>query len=140
MFRELPRYLANPALLQALYAAHIARDVSARAARRSWRSSSCVRTNFGGSGTTSLSHSLMHRFFDAPAYRRSFCKNSGSQVPSIFPGTPSLAIPTGLVDGEIPARVIDHIWVSKKANWLDLRELSKIPQYDTEDKDRPPKA
>jgi hypothetical protein len=41
---------------------------------------------------------------DRPAYRRSLCKSCGSQVPSIFPGTPSVAIPTGLVEGEIPAR------------------------------------
>ena len=77
---------------------------------------------------------------DPPAYRRSFCKTCGSPLPSIFPGTPSVAVPSGLVEGDIPARVIDHIWVSKKANWLDLRELGSIPQYDTEDKSRSPKA
>jgi len=75
-------------------------------------------------------------FFDAPilreppAYRSSFCKTCGSPLPSVFPGNPTVAIPTGLVDGEIPARAADHIWVSKKANWLDLRELGTLPQYE----------
>ncbi len=75
-------------------------------------------------------------FFDAPilreppAYRRSFCKTCGSPLPSVFSGNPSVATPTGLVDGEVPARAVDHIWVSKKANWLDLRELATLPQYE----------
>src|SRR5947208_1066235 len=49
-------------------------------------------------------------FFDAPivreppAYRRSFCRNCGSAVPSIFAGNPAVAIGTGMVDGDIAAR------------------------------------
>jgi hypothetical protein len=75
-------------------------------------------------------------FFDAPllrdppAYRRSFCKICGSQVPTLFAGNSAANIPTGLVDGDIPARAVDHIWVSRKANWLNFRELGTIPQYD----------
>jgi hypothetical protein len=74
-------------------------------------------------------------FFDAPilreppAYRRSFCKTCGSAVPAVFAGNPVVAIPTGLVDGDLPARAVDHIWMSKKANWLDLRELAALPQH-----------
>lgn len=75
-------------------------------------------------------------FFDAPilreppAYRNSFCKICGSPLPSVFPADPTVAIPTGLVEGNIPARAVNHIWVSKKANWLDLQKLATIPQYD----------
>lgn len=82
-------------------------------------------------------------FFDAPilreppAYRNSFCKTCGSPLPSAFPGNPTVVIPTGLVEGAIPARAVDHIWVSKKANWLDLRELATIPQYE---EDPPPRT
>jgi hypothetical protein len=47
----------------------------------------------------------------------------------LFAGNPVLAIPTGLVDGDIPARAADHIWVSKKANWLNLREIGTLPEY-----------
>lgn len=74
-------------------------------------------------------------FFDAPilrdppAYRRSFCRTCGSGVPSIFAGNPIVAIPTGLVEGHIPARAADHIWMSKKANWLNLRELGALPEF-----------
>jgi|SRR6516162_3176211 hypothetical protein len=67
---------------------------------------------------------------DPPAYRRSFCKTCGSQVPTVFPGDPGVNIPTGLVDGDLHARAVDHIWVSKKANWLNLEEFGTLPQYD----------
>jgi hypothetical protein len=75
-------------------------------------------------------------FFDAPilreppAYRRSFCKKCGSPVPAVFAGNPVVAIPTGLLDGDVPARAANHIWVAKKANWLNLRELGTLPQFD----------
>jgi hypothetical protein len=51
-------------------------------------------------------------------------------VPAVFAGNPVVAIPTGLVDGDIPARAADHIWVGKKANWLNLREIGRLPEYD----------
>jgi hypothetical protein len=53
-------------------------------------------------------------------------------VPAVFAGNPVIAIPTGLVDGEIPARAADHIWMSKKANWLNLRELGRLPEHDAD--------
>ena len=64
------------------------------------------------------------------AYRQSFCKIWGSPVPSVFAGDPGVQIPTGLVDGDLPARASEHIWVSKKANWLNLVEIATLPQYD----------
>lgn len=67
---------------------------------------------------------------EPPAYRRSFCKTRGSAVPAVFAGNPTVAIPTGLVEAEIPARAVDHIWVSKTANWLNLREIGTLPQFD----------
>ena len=75
-------------------------------------------------------------FFDAPilrdppAYRRSFCKTCGSGVPAVLSGNPVVAIPTGLVDGDIATHAADHIWVSKKANWLNLRKIGSLPQFD----------
>ena len=69
---------------------------------------------------------------EPPAYRRSFCKTCGSPLPAVFAGNPVIAIPTGLVDGEIPARAADHIWMSKKANWLNLRELGTLPEHDAD--------
>jgi hypothetical protein len=66
---------------------------------------------------------------DPPAYRRSFCKTCGSKVPTVFAGNPAVNIPAGLVDGDVPARAVDHIWISKKANWLDLAALAALPQY-----------
>ncbi|HWM88202.1 MAG TPA: GFA family protein [Kofleriaceae bacterium] len=83
-------------------------------------------------GQELISHCDAPVLREPPGYRRAFCKNCGSQVPIGFPGNPVIAIPTGLVDGPIPARAIDHIWVSKKASWLDLSEIGALPQYDEE--------
>jgi hypothetical protein len=75
-------------------------------------------------------------FFDAPilreppAYRNSFCKICGSPLPSLFAGNPTVAIPSGLVEGELPAHAADHIWMSKKASWMNLRELGTLPESD----------
>jgi hypothetical protein len=69
---------------------------------------------------------------EPPAYRRSFCKTCGSQVPIAFAGSPFVVIPAGLVDDPIEARPLDHIWTSKKLNWLDLVQFGALPQYETE--------
>src|SRR5215471_12413309 len=69
---------------------------------------------------------------EPPAYRRSFCKVCGSPVPSVFTGHPTVPIPTGLVDGDIPARAVKHIWTSKKANWFDVRQIGQLPKYERE--------
>ena len=65
---------------------------------------------------------------EPPAYRCAFCCRCGSPLPAVFPGQPNVAIPTGLVDGELPARARRHIWVDHKANWLELGELAQLPQ------------
>ncbi len=83
-------------------------------------------------GEELISHCDAPILREPPAYRRSFCKSCGSQVPIAFSGSPLVVIPTGLVEGPISARAIDHIWVSKKANWLDLSEIGALPAYDTE--------
>ena len=75
-------------------------------------------------------------FYDAPVlrepppYRNSFCKTCGSPLPSIFAGNPAVAIPSGFVEGEIPVRAADHIWIAKKAGWLNLREIGNLPEFD----------
>jgi len=90
-----------------------------------------------GRGEALISHFDAPILREPPAYRRSFCRNCGSAVPSVFAGNPVVAIPTGLVDGDIPARAADHIWVSKKANWLKLREIGALPEHDG---DPPPES
>jgi hypothetical protein len=67
---------------------------------------------------------------DPPAYRRSFCSKCGSQVPSIFPGHPNVAIPTGLVTGDLPTKALRHIWIDRKASWLDLGEIDQLPRHE----------
>ena len=69
---------------------------------------------------------------EPPAYRSSFCRTCGSPLPSVFAGHPRVAIPAGLVEGDLPVRVVDHIWISKKASWLDLDELGRLPRHATE--------
>ena len=66
---------------------------------------------------------------DPPAYRRSFCSRCGSRVPVLFPENPAVAIPTGLVEEGLPVRAADHIWIAKKASWLDLQQLAALPQH-----------
>jgi hypothetical protein len=53
-------------------------------------------------------------------------------LPVVEPGNPLVGISTGTVDGPLAARALDHIWVSKKANWLNLGEIDALPKYDTE--------
>ncbi len=75
-------------------------------------------------------------FYDAPilrsppAYRSSFCRTCGSPLPSVFAENPVVAIPAGLVAGDISARAADHIWIGKKASWLNLHEIGRLPEYD----------
>jgi hypothetical protein len=75
-------------------------------------------------------------FFDAPilrdppAYRRSFCRTCGAPVPAVFARSLVVTIPTGLVEGELPVRVADLIWVSQRARWLDLREIAELPEHE----------
>ena len=81
-------------------------------------------------------HLISH--FDAPVlrqppgYRRSFCTRCGSAVP-VMPGDrPIVCIPTGLIEGAIPAHPVEHIWFDKKANWLNFAELDALPKHPTE--------
>jgi hypothetical protein len=67
---------------------------------------------------------------EPPAYRSAFCRRCGSSVPAVFAGNPVVGIPTGLVEGDISARAADHIWISQKANWLNLREIGRLPEHD----------
>jgi len=80
-------------------------------------------------GTDLISHYDAPVLRDPPAYRRSFCTRCGSAVPATFAGQPTVCIPTGLVEGDIPARPIDHIWFDKKANWLSFAELDALPKH-----------
>jgi hypothetical protein len=66
---------------------------------------------------------------EPPAYRHSFCRTCGSPLPSVFADNPVVAIPAGLVEGELPVRAMEHIWVSKRAHWLDFRALAELPQH-----------
>jgi hypothetical protein len=75
-------------------------------------------------------------FYDAPIlrnpppYRISFCHTCGSQVPTVREGSPAISIPTGLVQGELPARASDHIFVGMKAPWWDGNEIAKLPVFE----------
>ncbi len=75
-------------------------------------------------------------FYDAPilrtppAYRISFCRTCGSQVPTVHEGSPAISVPAGLVQGELPARVSDHIFVGMKAPWWNANQIAKLPEYD----------
>jgi len=67
---------------------------------------------------------------DPPPYRASFCRTCGSPLPSVFGDNPSVAIPAGLVEGDVPARAARHIWFAQRLSWLDLRALAALPTLD----------
>ena len=75
-------------------------------------------------------------FYDAPilrnppAYRVSFCRNCGSQVPTVREGASVISIPAGLVEGQIDAQVSDQIFMGLRAKWFDPVGLSDMPAYE----------
>lgn len=80
-------------------------------------------------GASLISHFDAPLLRDPPAYRRSFCSRCGSGVPVVPEGQSIVCIPTGLIEGQIPARPIEHIWFDKKANWLNFAELDALPKH-----------
>ena len=65
-----------------------------------------------------------------PGYRRSFCTRCGSMVPVIPTDRSIVCIPTGLIEGAISARPVEHIWFEKRANWLDFSQLDALPKLE----------
>lgn len=64
-----------------------------------------------------------------PAYRNTFCRTCGSPLPVVRQGSLSVRIPAGLVQGDFPARVVDHIHIGKKAWWWNPSEIAALPAY-----------
>lgn len=50
-------------------------------------------------------------------------------MPTVREGSWIVRIPSGSVQGEIPAKVVSQIFVGKKA-WWNASELSSLPEYD----------
>jgi hypothetical protein len=65
-----------------------------------------------------------------PAYRVSFCRNCGSEVPTVRAGASVISIPAGLVEGQLDARISDQIFMGLRASWFNPTELSGVPSYE----------
>jgi hypothetical protein len=76
------------------------------------------------------------RVYDAPiiqrppAYRNTFCQACGSPLPTMFEGSAFVRIPAGLIQEELPARMLDHIFVGKRAAWWDSDKIGTLPHYE----------
>jgi hypothetical protein len=65
-----------------------------------------------------------------PAYRVSFCRNCGTQVPTVRDGAAVISIPAGLVEEPLDARVSDQIFIGMRASWFEPARLTGVPAYE----------
>jgi hypothetical protein len=65
-----------------------------------------------------LSGEALIRTFERPSgYGTAFCSVCGSPAPAHDAPRQRYAVPVGLLDGDPPLRVIEHIFVGSKAQW-----------------------
>ncbi len=68
-------------------------------------------------------------------YGTSFCKKCGSPAPDPDTRRTMYRVPVGLLDGNPPLMVGDHIYVGSKAAWDTIGDSA--PQFDGDGPDRP---
>jgi hypothetical protein len=65
---------------------------------------------------------------EPPPYRHAFCRVCGSPLPVVLEGTGFAALHAGVLDGEIEARPVRHIFVEQGASWHTITD--ELPQFD----------
>jgi hypothetical protein len=55
-------------------------------------------------------------------YTADFCADCGSPVPSVAAGQPSVRVPAGTIDSELPALPSVHLYVGSKATWYEITD------------------
>jgi hypothetical protein len=74
--------------------------------------------------------------FERPSgYGATFCRVCGSPAPETDDRRTMYTIPVGLIDGDPPLHVADHIHVASKAGWDRIGD--DAPQFATDGPDRP---
>jgi hypothetical protein len=77
---------------------------------------------------------LVTRFARPSGYGSAFCRVCGSPAPDSDDAETMYAVPVGLLDGNPPLEVGDHIYVASKAGWDIIGDVA--PQYE---EDGPPR-
>ncbi|NKB63497.1 MAG: aldehyde-activating protein [Gammaproteobacteria bacterium] len=70
----------------------------------------------------------IQQFVQASGFQSWFCPTCGSPVPNLTSGDKSYWIPMGLVEGNVDARIVKHVFVESKANWEVIPD--GIPKFD----------
>jgi hypothetical protein len=60
-------------------------------------------------------------------YSADFCADCGSPVPSATAGQPSVMLPAGAIDSELPSLPAVHLYVASKAPWVPITDA--WPQF-----------
>jgi hypothetical protein len=71
---------------------------------------------------------LVRTFARPSGYGVSFCAVCGSPAPDPNAKRTRYGIPVGLIDGNPPLRVVEHIFVGSKAQWEAIAD--DAPQFD----------
>jgi hypothetical protein len=73
--------------------------------------------------------SLVARYESSPRTTKTFCRNCGSSLVSLYPERADLiGLPLGGVVGDVGPRPAFHIFVGSKAPWYEIRD--GLPQHD----------
>lgn len=78
---------------------------------------------------------LVRQFERPSGYGLSFCGQCGSPVPDPDLRRTMYRVPVGLLDGDPPLAVGDHIFVASKAEWDHIADTA--PQFDGDGPPRP---
>jgi hypothetical protein len=77
-----------------------------------------------------LSGESLIRTFERPSgYGTAFCSICGSPAPASVARGQRYAVPAGLLEGDPPLRVVEHIFVGSKAQWDVIGD--DAPRLDT---------
>ena len=74
---------------------------------------------------------LLKFFESSPGKKRYFCGNCGSHIYAKREDQEHFIFRLGTIDGDPKLKQGHHIWLSEKAPWYDIDEVSQLPRFDT---------
>lgn len=73
---------------------------------------------------------LLKGFESSPGKMRYFCENCGSQIYAQRANQNHIILRLGTLDSSPELKSANHIWVSLKAPWYDIKEACDLPKYE----------
>jgi len=73
---------------------------------------------------------LLKHFESSPGKKRYFCEHCGSHIYAKREDQNHYTFRLGTLDGEPKLKQGQHIWLSEKAPWYDIDEVSKLPRFE----------